>query len=549
MSELRYIQEEKMEKFRILDLHVLDDDHTLSARAKYIHTYMTTRKEGWKLYLKDIIKRVTDGERAIRTALDELLDAKYVYRFSKRGEGNVIEGYLYCVYSRPIEENEALERANKANLGFKLIPLGKRNKPITKVCDLIEENPCVLNAYTEKPCVPNAGMDDANLDGTGLDDQGITDISITSSNKTVLEEEYPASQSIPSSNTKPTEQPSAESSIKTTKTFKRVNIDINQTQDNQSTPCKLNTPCKEDNTPLEGKTFRRPSKDELDFSKCDKPASKSNNGARGKRIEYNTPIKDDIDEIISFWRLKKLKFLTEEDYKFCRNIIKDIMSGIFFDHKAGLNETYKGKIYTKEQIVQSIENFHKAALDINYTPTKETTKRSMAKLKMQDFFYNSYAIEINKTLEYPIPLSNFISNLENPPKLIPQGNIRLIEDQYPALTIQIKKYYCEKVNGRLDCKFSSSDENCFRLSSKKYMEFIERNRSKILSGFFLKKEPYWAEVLIKAIIISANEDVKLISPGWLSSDRTFSARIPTFFHEEGITNKYYGEVKKDYEGE
>lgn len=349
-------------------------------------------------------------------------------------------------------------------------------------------------------------------------------------NKVVVKEEYPASQSIQHLTTLPTEQPSAESSIKTTKTFKRVSIDINV---NPSTPCKLNTPCKEDNTPLEGKTFSRPSKDELDFSKCDDKSSCKSNGPRRARIEFNTPIKDEIDEIISFWKLKKLNFLTEEDYNLCRKIIKDIMNGTFFNNKPGLNGQYSGKFYSKEQIVQTIDNFAKAAFDINYHPTNQTTKRSMAKIKMQDFFYNEIAHKINRTIKYPIPLSNFIKYIENPPKLIPQGNIRLMDDEFPNLTEQIKKYYIDMVNNKMQCKFSTKDENCFVLSAKKLDEFIKMNERNIDPGFFSSGSAKWAQTLINALLYSVDEGVQ-VSPAWLCTDKMFSERLISYMSEKNM---------------
>lgn len=86
--------------FVILDKTVLYDDK-LSLKAKGLHSYLMSLPDEWDIYARELVHRSLDGKLSIATAMKELEDAGYVYKYQVKA------AWIYEVY-----ENKQNDRAN-----------------------------------------------------------------------------------------------------------------------------------------------------------------------------------------------------------------------------------------------------------------------------------------------------------------------------------------------------------------------------------------------------------------------------------------------------
>lgn len=80
------------------------NDERLSWKAKGVLTWLLSRPENWKIFLKDLQTRSTDGRDSTNNGLDELIKNGYIERTSIREKG-IYKGYDYAVYESPRQEN------------------------------------------------------------------------------------------------------------------------------------------------------------------------------------------------------------------------------------------------------------------------------------------------------------------------------------------------------------------------------------------------------------------------------------------------------------
>jgi len=79
---------------------LLDDD-SMSWKAKGILAYLLSKPESWKLRVKDIAQRSTDGETAVRTALKELQSAGYARLERRKSDDGKIAEWVWHVADKP----------------------------------------------------------------------------------------------------------------------------------------------------------------------------------------------------------------------------------------------------------------------------------------------------------------------------------------------------------------------------------------------------------------------------------------------------------------
>ena len=114
--------------------------HTkLSAKAKGIFAYLLTLPDNWDLHIDELVTHFTDGERAIRSGLKELIDKKYIYCVVLRKDGK-ISGNEYFLVENPSQkqdvqnvdvENEALlSTKEKPNTNKTIVDLANYKEPI-----------------------------------------------------------------------------------------------------------------------------------------------------------------------------------------------------------------------------------------------------------------------------------------------------------------------------------------------------------------------------------------------------------------------------------
>jgi len=91
----------KEEKFVILDKQFIDNPG-LSLQAKAVLTYLLSKPDDWRVYENDIVHHCTNGKRAVRTAIKQLISLGYMIRTQARTEDGKFQGYDYNVYERPM---------------------------------------------------------------------------------------------------------------------------------------------------------------------------------------------------------------------------------------------------------------------------------------------------------------------------------------------------------------------------------------------------------------------------------------------------------------
>lgn len=125
-------------------------DNRLSWKAKGLLSYIMSLPQEWKLNVKDLTTRSTDGRTATAAALNELIDAGYATREQVK-EGGRFAGVIYTVTDTPQAgflhtENLHTENLQSENLQSENLQLQINNKQINKKQRNIESTPTPENA-------------------------------------------------------------------------------------------------------------------------------------------------------------------------------------------------------------------------------------------------------------------------------------------------------------------------------------------------------------------------------------------------------------------
>ncbi|MDH7577171.1 MAG: hypothetical protein QHH75_04925 [Bacillota bacterium] len=90
----------------------------LSWKAKGLLSYLLSKPDDWKIYVKDLINQSTDGRDAVYAGLKELEVQGYLERKKIRDDKGKILGYEYIIYERPAntgKENPFPENPDTGN--------------------------------------------------------------------------------------------------------------------------------------------------------------------------------------------------------------------------------------------------------------------------------------------------------------------------------------------------------------------------------------------------------------------------------------------------
>lgn len=110
------------------------NDVDLSWKAKCIFIYMISKPEGWKLNIKgDLVKRSTDGERAVYSGISELVDAGYIsrsrdqsfsvtYHLFENKDDNDVDDYILSRSQNSDVQNADVQNADVQNSNDLVIP-------------------------------------------------------------------------------------------------------------------------------------------------------------------------------------------------------------------------------------------------------------------------------------------------------------------------------------------------------------------------------------------------------------------------------------------
>ena len=78
------------------------DDPELSWKAKGILAYLLGKPTGWKVRVKDICNKSTDGESSVRAGLNELRDKGYAKLEETRDERRRIVEWTWKIADSPV---------------------------------------------------------------------------------------------------------------------------------------------------------------------------------------------------------------------------------------------------------------------------------------------------------------------------------------------------------------------------------------------------------------------------------------------------------------
>jgi hypothetical protein len=84
-----------------LDKRIVEDDR-LSWKAKGLLAYLLSRPDQWEVRIQDLVKRSTDKEYAVRSALKELTELGYAEMVRRRRSDGTFEPVEYIVRELPL---------------------------------------------------------------------------------------------------------------------------------------------------------------------------------------------------------------------------------------------------------------------------------------------------------------------------------------------------------------------------------------------------------------------------------------------------------------
>jgi len=192
--------------------------------------------------------------------------------------------------------------------------------------------------------------------------------------------------------------------------------------------------------------------------------------------------------------------------------VERITKGNYFN-SVGLSR-YE-KIYTKEELITSIDRFKLMATNPSYLPAN---KEYIRRIGLNEFFYNPFA---NGVASY------FIKCLEEEPKLV-TSNVKREEEKNPQLTIWLKEAYIEKVLLGIPQNFNRLDENKFVVGANKLHETMRKLNARLN----MTTRPIdWCGKVIDALVDKWGRGE--VHVGHLASDYTYNNTLIRYLKNKG----------------
>jgi hypothetical protein len=79
------------------------EDERLSFKAKGLLAYLLSRCDEWTIYQSQLANIGPDGESAVRSGIEELIDVGFLERKKRRADDGTFSGWTYIVYEQPAE--------------------------------------------------------------------------------------------------------------------------------------------------------------------------------------------------------------------------------------------------------------------------------------------------------------------------------------------------------------------------------------------------------------------------------------------------------------
>lgn len=228
-----------------------------------------------------------------------------------------------------------------------------------------------------------------------------------------------------------------------------------------------------------------------------------------------------IQQILTVWNtsgLRKHENPETKVYQECISKIQLLMKGRFFYENPVANG-YQGKEFTRDEIIQAIENFKLAALNLDYEPVG-SYKEHLKKMSFTEFLYNPFSQNGERSL--------FIKYFEAPPKLCSQM-VKLPEDQYPVFSKAAMRIYSEKQKRGIG-SFTLSDQAKFIKGGEKVYNFYKKNGGKI-DQLFIRTDYDKVLLVMEAL---ESQFPQGFEPGNFCSDYTFNEVLPKYLEKQAV---------------
>lgn len=246
--------------------------------------------------------------------------------------------------------------------------------------------------------------------------------------------------------------------------------------------------------------------------------------------EEKYTITENAKKIIDYWNSLGLKKITDKAIKSKKQISKTIAKltrGTLFNNDRELQENNKS--FKIDEIKQAIWNFNLAISDENYLPYKKQ-KMYLSKIGLSDFLYNPFATK-HKSLFLIYLKKPELINQENKPK----DEIQEIKDMqvYSILS----KFYKENVLGSNKLELNNKDTMHLTLATNKIIDFFEKKRD-MINPLLIRSRKDIVEMFCETMKMTVeNEhdgDWTKLTPGYFSSEITFTRRFPSYLNSQAI---------------
>jgi len=205
--------------------------------------------------------------------------------------------------------------------------------------------------------------------------------------------------------------------------------------------------------------------------------------------------------------------------------------------------------YSAEQIKQAITNYYKLLTDEESWVCVRARQSKLGYIvSITDFFkFSKNLIELMKAKNVGLSFSSWFrecvdvdyNELKNK-----YGNFIEVSD--PVLARAFRTGWKKKVKRNPTIK----EENKIREASRKFKLFLEKNVHQLILSENEKQNP---EKLVPYVFEAISKDVrsdwKIVTAGWLSSDRTYEVRLPFYLESIGVMNPVEQEDEEEIKQE
>ena len=198
---------------------------------------------------------------------------------------------------------------------------------------------------------------------------------------------------------------------------------------------------------------------------------------------------------------------TTKSYKKAIRKVNGLLRGTLFKKK-----------FSVDDIKLGITKLNMMAFDDLYEPSKPAAKQYLQKLSLVNFIDNKFSTNGDRSL--------FLKYKDSEPRPIRN----LIKDEYPVDTNTFKIVFAEKFLRGKQRQWSPHEENCFRLAAIKMHDFMKVN-GKYCDGWLMQTTRKIALELCEALKENTSTT---ITPGFLSSDRTWDYKFPQYLERVAI---------------